>query len=316
MTQRWSVNSHWDDYTAGYAGLPVVTVPLPEEAGPGPDPGAVAWRFSELEGCLADGFEWFFRHVDTAKVTAIVIGEWDDPLSGPCDEINEWLTGNAGRLPELRSLFVGAMTSEHCEISWIQQDDVTPLLEAFPKLERLEVRGADGLRLRPVRHEALRTLRVESAGMPAEVVRAVGECDLPALEHLELWIGIEDQGGTCTAADCAAIMNGARLPSLRHLGLRNCPFADELAAGLAHAPVMARLESLSLAMGSFGDPGAEALLSGQPLTQLSTLDLDHHFLSEAMVARLTAALPETEVVLTDRRDDAGDGAWAYVAVSE
>ncbi|WP_246075548.1 STM4015 family protein [Nonomuraea terrae] len=322
MIDFWRIGDHGDDYTHGYAGLPVVAVPLPDDVEP-PDPGAVAWRLSEPYGSISessdsisDTFDWLFEHVDTAKVTAIVIGDWEDASDWSGMEVVEPLIRNADRLPALRSLFLGAMTFEHCELSWIQQDDITPLLAAFPKLERLEVRGSQGLRLQPMRHESLRILRYESAGLPAEVVRATGECDLPALEHLELWFGIEHQGGDSTAADCAAILNGARLPSLRHLGLRNCPFTDELAVDLAHAPVVARLESLSLSMGSLGDAGAEALLSGQPLTHLRMLHLDHHYLSEAMTARLTAALPETEVVLTDARDRATDPSWGYVAVGE
>ncbi|WP_043616549.1 STM4015 family protein [Nonomuraea candida] len=314
--------SHRDTYTETYAGLPVACAYEIEddEPTPLPDPASVAWRFEASEWnddapeSISESFDWFFENVDPAKVQAIVIGEWEECYDTDSAPIIARLAENAGRLPALRSLFLGAITPEQAEISWIQQSDITPLLEAFPRLERLEVRGGTGLRLAPVRHESLRVLRFETGGLPAGVVRAVGGSDLPALEHLELWFGVEEYGGDATTADCAAILSGERLPALRHLGLQNSPFADELAAAVAGAPVVARLESLSLSMGSLGDEGAAALLSGQPLTHLRWLDLDHHYLSTAMMERLAGALPGVEVRLSEPSDRDED--WRYVQVSE
>ncbi|MGR6923447.1 STM4015 family protein [[Actinomadura] parvosata] len=306
-----------EDYRETYAGLPVQSTPLDEEDTQ-PDPGAVAWYLDACDGgefdAISESFDWFFDNVDTAKVKAIVIGEWEEAYDTDSAPIVARLAENADRLPELRSIFLGAMTFEQSEISWIQQTDVTPLLEAYPKLERLEVRGGSGLAFSPLRHEGLRVLRVETGGLPAQVVRGIGASDLPALEHLELWFGVEDYGGDSAVGDCADILSGQRLPALRYLGLQNSPFADELAAAVAAAPVVARLEALSLSMGSLGDEGAEALLSGQPLTHLRRLDLHHNYLTGAMAERLLAALPGTEVRLDDRRSREED--WRYVAVSE
>ncbi|MEV4562922.1 STM4015 family protein [Nonomuraea sp. NPDC049419] len=314
--------SHYDTYHDSYAGLPVFTV-LCEESeaeAPPPDPGAVAWKLEASEWNddapeeIAASVQWFFEHVDTTKVTAIVLGEWEDNYEESCEPVITALAGNADRLPELRSVFLGAMSPEQSEISWIQQADVTPLLTAFPRLERLEVRGGTGLEFPAVRHESLRVLRFETGGLPAEVVRGVGDSDLPALEHLELWFGVDEYGGDSTVADVAGILAGERLPALRHLGLQNCPYADELAGAVAAAPVVTRLQTLSLSMGSLGDEGATALLSGQPLTHLRRLDLHHNYLSESMAARLPAALPGVELRLDDRRSREED--WRYVAVSE
>jgi hypothetical protein len=314
--------SHYDTYHDSYAGLPVFTV-LCEESeveAPPPDPGAVAWKLEAGEWNddapeeIAASVQWFFEHVDTTKVTAIVLGEWEDNYEESCEPVITALAGNADRLPELRSVFLGAMSPEQSEISWIQQADVTPLLAAFPRLERLEVRGGTGLEFPAVRHQSLRVLRFETGGLPAEVVRGVGASDLPALEHLELWFGVDRYGGDSTVADVAGILAGERLPALRHLGLQNCPYADELAGAVAAAPVVARLQTLSLSMGSLGDEGATALLSGQPLTHLRRLDLHHNYLSESMAARLPAALPGVELRLDDRRSREED--WHYVAVSE
>ncbi|MEV4110972.1 STM4015 family protein [Nonomuraea sp. NPDC049695] len=313
--------SSWDRYQSAYAGLPVAEAPWDEKNGPQPDAGSVAWRLSANSwdgGRIAEHLDWFFERVDTAKVTAIVIGGWEDCYTESSAPIVRRLADEAGRLPELRSLFFGAIASEEAEISWIQQSDITPLLEAYPKLERLEVRGGSGLRLSPVRHESLKVLRFETGGLPGEVVRGVAASDLPALEQLELWLGVPDYGGDSGVSDVDPILRGERLPALRHLGLQDSEIQDDLAAAVAAAPIVARLETLSLSMGVLTDAGAEALLSGQPLTHLRALDLHHHYLSEAMMQRVTEALPGVRVDVSEQEDgDEDDGeTWRYVAVSE
>ncbi|RJL18578.1 leucine-rich repeat domain-containing protein, partial [Bailinhaonella thermotolerans] len=93
-----------------------------------------------------------------------------------------------------------------------------------------------------------------------------------------------------------------------------------IAAAVAAAPVVSRLETLSLGLGVLGDAGAEALLAGQPLTHLARLDLAHHYLTEPMEERVRRAFAAsgTEVNLADRQepDDDGGESWRYVAVGE
>jgi hypothetical protein len=308
-----------------FGGLPVVDVTGAAEDGRDlPDAAAAAWKVGldyESEQTFAEAWEQFLDTVDTARVTAVVIGNWSseepEPLDGPLQAVVD----AAGRLPALRALFVGDVTFEECEISWLQMCDVTPLFEAFPRLEELVVRGASpdwensgGLALTPLRHEHLRALRFEAGGLPGSVVRAVGACDLPALESLELWLGVENYGGTWGLDDLAPFLSGSRLPALRRLGLQNSEQQDAIAALVAQAPVVARLEHLALSMGALTDEGASALLEGQPLTHLVSLDLHHHYLTDAVQQRLTEALPGVEVDLSDAQK--WDDDWRYVAVSE
>ena len=305
------------DYRDRYAGLPVAE--FTGESEELPEAGSVAWRLSAEpydaeEGAFAALFARFMAQVDTSAVQAIVVGGWENPYEKGSEAAIRPLTDNAARFPALRAVFLGALQSEECEISWIQQSDVTPLLEVFPQLERLEVRGGVGLELTPVRHGALRILRFESGGLPAAVVRAVGQCDLPVLDQLDLWLGVEDYGGDYAIADLDAIMSGERLPALRRLGLQDSEMQDEIAAAVASAPVVARLEVLRLSMGALTDRGAEALLSGQPLTHLRELDLHHHFLTEPMVKRLQGAFPGVAVDLSEQEDPEDE--WRYVSVDE
>ncbi|CAO5251332.1 STM4015 family protein [Frankia sp. AgKG'84/4] len=302
------------EHLAEFAGKPVAE--FDRESGGAPVGAAdVAWRVETV----FDGPEFgevlrdFADQVDAAAVTHLVIGYWGASYDDHSDaDPVDLLVGLAGRLPRLRALFLGDITPEEAEISWLETPDITRLFDAFPELEHLEVRGGKDLALRPVRSRVLRTLRLESGGLPAEVVRAVGASDLPALEHLDLWLGIELYGGDTTVDDLAGILGGERLPALRHLGLEDAEIADDLAGAVAGAPIVARLESLSLALGALTDPGAERLLAGQPLTHLRPLDLHHHYLSDAMMDRVRAALPGANL----DQQETPDGEYFYVAVSE
>ncbi|MFJ3960484.1 STM4015 family protein [Streptomyces sp. NPDC090036] len=308
-------------------GLPVFDFPKLEDADTTrlPAADAVAWRISsdsyDSEESWTEAFARFTDAVDTTAVRAIVVGSWEDAYdSGPEDIISALLEARP-RLAALRGLFLGDMESEECEISWINQSDVGPLLDGFPELEEFGVRGGSGLVFPAVTHRNLRSLTVETGGLPAEAVRGVAGSDLPALEHLDLWLGTSEYGGDAAVTDMAPILDGDRLPRLRHLGLRNSDIQDEIASAVASAPVVARLETFDLSMGVLTDQGGAALLAGQPLTHLKKLDLHHNYLGAELRERLQEVLGGAGVTLDMDRgnadEDEDDGRiWRYVAVGE
>ncbi|GAA2614054.1 STM4015 family protein [Dactylosporangium fulvum] len=308
------------EHITTFAGLPVTefepgVVDKLDEAGT--PRSAVAWR---IETDYEDDVEVFVSVLDRLldvvggeSVHALVVGQWGSAYetAPPLDQI----IAVRDRLPNLRALFLGEMTFDECEISWINHGDVAPLLGAFPGLEVLRIRGSEGLRLSPVRHRRLRELGIEAGGLPATVVRGISDSSFPALTTLELWLGVSGYGGDITVEDLAPILGGAELPSLRRLALRNAEIADQVAAALAGAPVVARLEELDLSLGILSDRGAEELLLGQPLTHLRRLDLSHHFISEDLRERLVAELPGVDVDLSAEQE-AEDPSDRYVSVSE
>jgi len=282
------------------------------------DPGSIAWRITtdmDEQEVFLERLEELTNQPWADQVSALVIGDWGTAYdSGPPMDS---LVRSIAKLPSLEAFFLAELTFEECEISWINHTDITPLLEACPRLTTLTVRGAQGLSLKSVRHESLRSLTFQSGGLPADVVRSVGDCELPNLEHLELWLGTDNYGGDATAEDLAQILAGGRLPALKTLGLRDAEVADMVAVALANAPIVARLEGLDLSLGMLSDAGATALLTGQPLTHLRKLDLHHHYLSEPVMDRIRAELIEAgvEVDLSDAGDpDEEDD--RYVAVAE
>ncbi|WP_327112290.1 STM4015 family protein [Streptomyces sp. NBC_01341] len=313
-----------------FHGLPVLTLPAADAPEPGTPsaPGSVAWRLECAWGgeTFAEHWRRFLTEVDPTGVRALLIGPWWEDEYSSFQPVVDAIVADAHRFPALRALFLADVESEECELSWLQMCDITPVLEVFPLLEELTVRGCgeavpdgENLRLRPVRHAALKSLRFESGGLPGHIVRAVGASELPSLEHLEFWLGSEWYGGDASVADLAPVLSGAAYPALRHLGLQNSEIQDEIAVAVASAPVVARLDSLSLAMGTLSDTGAEALLGGQPLTHLSALDLHHHYLSGPYVSRIeeVCARAGVRVDLEGAEDwDDEDDESRYVAVSE
>ncbi|MFE2598676.1 STM4015 family protein [Streptomyces sp. NPDC059396] len=305
-------------------GLPAFDFPSAGAKAELPAPASVAWRIAveayDSTEQWEEAFARFTEAVDSTEVRALIVGSWSDSYESGPEGVISALVEARDRLPALRALFLGDIVVEECEISWINQGEVNPLLDAFPELLEFGVRGGQELRFTPFRHERLRSLTIETGGLDAEVVRAVGASDLPALEHLDIWLGADNYGANSEVGDLAPILAGSRLPKLRHLALRNSEIQDEIAIAMASAPVVAGLEVLDLSMGTLGDEGVEALLSGQPLTHLKKLDLQHNYMGETMRERVLATLGASGVEVVAEQ---GDIDWVeelpdfrYIAVSE
>jgi Leucine Rich repeat len=260
----------------------------------------------------------FMAHINKSTLEALVIGMWGDPYDNSADAILDKLVSLAPELPRLRALFIGDMTYEECEISWIVQGSYNKLLEAYPKLESLRIRGANSLKLAPFTHEGLREFVIECGGLPSTVARALAQSAMPSLERLELWLGTENYGFDGDVDLYRAVTAKLVTPGLRYLGLRDAEIADQLAQWLAGEAWIEQLETLDLSLGTLGDEGAAALFGSTHIRKLTRLDLSHHFISQEWQDKL-AALP-VEIVLDDPQEDEDDAEdneiYRYVAVGE
>jgi hypothetical protein len=238
----------------------------------------------------------FLNDPRAAQVPALVVGCWSYE-GGSSAEVVAALVKGRDKLPALRSLFLGDIVYEEQEISWIAQSNLSSLFPAFPDLEELWVRGGQGLSFGALEHARLKALAVESGGLPVEVVREIGAAELPALEHLELWLGADEYGGNATVDDLQPILSGQRFPQLVSLGLRDCEWADRLAEAVVNAPILRQLKVLDLSLGNLGDDGARALLQLPVYAKLQRLDIHHHYVSPEVLEqlrRLPFALDATE----------------------
>ncbi|MER6443504.1 leucine-rich repeat domain-containing protein, partial [Streptomyces sp. NPDC001185] len=212
------IRSHLQEFH----GLPVFTFPdaadEPLDTTALPSPETVAWRMAvdsdDADESWPEAFARFLAAVDTKAVRALVVGAWSNADDNGPAEVIEALVAARDRLPELRAIFLADIVMEECEISWIVQGDVSPLLEAFPLLEEFGIRGGNQLDFPAVRHDRLRRLTVETGGMPADVVRGIADSDLPALVHLDLWLGTSEYGAGYELDDLEPFFAGTRLPAL------------------------------------------------------------------------------------------------------
>ena len=295
------------EHVTRFAGFPVKDY---RPGQPLKNPARVIYRLSlnydegEDGGHLTERVAEFLGQPGVGEAPGLVIGAWEEMYDVNSSGLVEALVAGRGQLASLKALFLGDILGEESEISWINQSDMSPLFEAYPGLEHFRVRGGNGLSLGQLRHERLRSLVIETGGLRAAVVREVAAAELPALEHLELWLGEENYGGDSTVEDLRPILSGRRFPRLRYLGLRDSPRADEIAAAVAGAPVLERVRVLDLSLGNLGDKGAQALLASPAVAALEKLDIHHHYVSKEMVKKLQALGIEV---------DAGEGQTAYVS---
>jgi predicted DNA-binding WGR domain protein len=266
---------------------------------------------------LTDTLASFLAEPAAAMAQGLVIGSWGgvesvDQSSAP---IVEALVAARDRLPNLKHLFLGDIVTEENEVSWIQQSDLSPLLEAYPRLEELRVRGSNGLSFGTLKHKSLKALAVETGGLPVGVLREVCAAKLPALEHLELWLGEPNYGWDGTVEDLKPLLSGKLFPKLRYLGLRDSAIANDVAAAVARAPVLKKVRVLDLSLGNLGDEGAKALLGSPAVAKLEKLDIHHHFVSDEVVAQLKALGIEVDASEHMRPWDF-DPDYRYIAVGE
>ncbi|WP_310485848.1 STM4015 family protein [Chamaesiphon sp. VAR_48_metabat_403] len=281
------------------------------------EPTESSYRLSvdyNSEHSIIDLLSQFLADPQVSQITNLIIGQWDAE-DGSSEPVVNFLVDASQKLPNLTALFLGDITGEEYEISWIQQSDLSPLWNAYPQLEYLRVRGNENLSFGELELGRLKTLIVETGGLSVERVREVCASHLPSLEHLELWLGTDNYGGDTTPVDLAPILNGSLFPYLRYLGLRDSEIADRMAIAVADATILVRIKTLDLSLGNLGDIGAAALLASPLINHLEKLDLHHHYISEALVKDLEKLSIEVDVSDVQVADD-DDEEYRYVAVSE
>ena len=269
------------------------------------------WESDDLE----ENLQHFLDSDGAAEATGIVIGSWSgDECDRTPDHVVDLLVAHSDRLPKLAALFLGDITSEENEMSWITQTDLSPLLKAFPNLQLLRTRGGGGLKLKKPKHAKLRALALESGGLPVRVVRSVCTSDFPNLEYLELWLGTSNYGGDSSVRDLQPILSGKLFPKLKYLGLRNCEYADDIAAVIVNSPILERIETLDLSLGVLTDEGAQALLSLPQGGALKKVSIHYNYVGNDLIKKLKKLKISIDTSKPSNMDD--DDEWRFVAVGE
>ncbi|NER33827.1 MAG: HEAT repeat domain-containing protein [Oscillatoria sp. SIO1A7] len=255
------------------------------------DPAGIAYAlrcdYYEKEE-MTDKLAGLLQDPQANKLEALVISWWISfmPSTNSFSVIIDMLVAATEKLTSLKALFLGDLGLGGTDLSLIRQSDVSPVLEAYPKLEMLQVRGGNGLAFSSTWHDNLEILAIETGGLSRQTIAQICVMDLPALKHFELWLGNYYYGIDSSVEDLIPIISGNLFTNLNYLGLRNSEYTDEIAVALVEAPVMQQIAVLDLSMGTLGDEGALALLESPAINQLDILNVSENFLSEDIIKQL------------------------------
>ena len=217
----------------------------------------------------------------------------------------------------VRKVFIGDFVfPDDTEISWTHVGNVAPLYKALPQLRSLHLRGGE-VSLGKMDLPELREFTLESGGLDRGSVKSIAAANWPKLERMEVWFGSENYGAGGEVKHLQPILDATGLPELRHLGLCNAEFTNELVAVLPKSKVLKQLETLDLSRGTLTDSGAEVLLANAAaFKHLKCLDVTRNLLSTKAAKSLAKLC--ADVVLGHQRRDYSDeeDEHRYVAVGE
>lgn len=224
----------------------------------------------------------------------------------------------------IRELYFNAYDSSDCEISWAAMGTLDGLFAPFTGLEVLHLKSGAGGTLGELDLPRLRRFVRESGGLSTREIAAIVNASWPTLEHLEIWTGDPNYGADSTVATLRPVFDPARFPKLRHLGIVNSAWAEDVIDALAASKLLPQLHSIDLSKGIFARRGVELLRQHATLFRhLASIDLSQNLLLPREAAQIRDVLDN--VILVDQREremedyeeDEADGETVrYVAVGE
>lgn len=250
----------------------------------------------------------------------VVIGCWgecwdDDAGAQP---LIDAIVEHKDAFSHIKSLFIGDMDYEDCEVSWIEQGDYSKLWEAMPQLERLTIKGSTNLSLGAVAHDTLRELTVICGGLPASVLKEIQGAKLPKLEKLLLYLGVDDYGFDGDITTIRSLLSQSDFPQLTYLGLTDSSIQDEVAEEVLQSKYIDQLTVLDLSNGSLSDKGGRLLLEQIPKhANIKELILEYHYLSDDMMEKLAGLSGVTVNVEDPQEPDEYNGTvYCYPMLTE
>lgn len=251
------------------------------------------------------------------ELEEVIIGCWGESWDNSAQPIVDGIVANKDKFAGVKSLFIGDMDYEECEVSWIEQADYTKLWDALPGLEKLTIKGSSNLSLGKVQHANLKYLEIICGGLPKEVIKSIGEAKLPELVNLSLYIGVEDYGFDGTAADIKEMLDKSDFPKLEVLGIMDSEIQDEIAQIAANCKYMPQIHTLDLSLGTLTDKGGEVLLKALPnYPNIKKVDLQYHYMSDEMMEKLEGLAIDVNVDEKQEDDEYDGEIYRYPMLTE
>ena len=254
------------------------------------------------------------KHLSEYK--QITIGCWDYE-GDDCSALLQGLIENKDKFAQIEGLFWGDIEQEEQEISWIEQADLSPLLDSMPKLKDLKIKGTNNLRLGKTSRPELRSLEIISGGMPTEVVEDILASDFPNLEKLILYVGVEDYGFEGDIEIFRPLFSKERFPKLTYLGLVNSEEQDSIVEMFLESDILPQLETMDISAGTLKDEGAQLLLDNMDkIAHLKFINMRYNYLSKDMKKQLQNLPMKIDIAETEEADEYDGELWYYPMITE
>ncbi|RUS95881.1 hypothetical protein DSM106972_088940 [Dulcicalothrix desertica PCC 7102] len=254
------------------------------------------------------------QHPQANQIEALVCNiyhnDYPRKISNEFYEFVDTLFNASKILTNLKALFLGDIQKHKEKKSVTGLGDISRLLEAYPKLEVLNISGyCEHLECHVKGHENLKTFIIETANISDLAINQICSLNLPALEYFELWMGSNHEL-SATIKSLKPVFFGESFPNLNYLGLCNNIHADEIASAIhqssfmADYPIIDNLAILDLSKGHLTDYGLETLLECPAISSLYCLRVRSNYLSEELIKKIE------DLSLIDGHFDPGSRYWA------
>ncbi len=245
----------------------------------------------------------------------IIIGSWGDAWEDSAQSMIDDIIANKDKFSHIKSLFIGDMDFEDCEVSWIIQGDYSKLWEAMPQLEKLVIKGSSELELGDIKHDNLKSLEIICGGLPSSVIESIKKASLPSLESLLLYIGVDSYGFDGDKDTIKSLLNDSDFPALKYLGLEDSEIQDDIAEIVFDCKYISQINTLDLANGTLTDKGGQLIADKiKDYPNIKKLDLHYHYMTDDIMDKLDDIADELDIDIDldeDQEADEYDGEVYY-----
>ncbi|GFI21511.1 hypothetical protein IMSAGC011_00282 [Lachnospiraceae bacterium] len=270
------------------------------------------------EGSAEEMIQEIMETPQFPSLDELVIGSWGDCCGGSCQPIIDDIVANADKFSHIRKLFIGNMSYEECEVSWILQGNYSKIWAAMPQLKELIIKGSMELDLGDeIHHEELEALTIICGGLPKHVIESIQKAKLPKLKKLLLFIGIDEYGFDGDEGTIRALLEQADFPQLTYLGITDSEIQDELTEVVLNSKFMGQVSTLDLSNGTLSDKGGALLLEKIPAyPNIKKLDLHHNYFSNEIAEKLKALPIEVDISEREEADEDDGEIYMYAMLTE
>lgn len=231
--------------------------------------------------------EEILQDEELPQIKELIIGCWGESWDTSAQTIIDGLISNSEKFKNIEHLFMGDMTFEECEVSWIIQGDYSNLWAALPNLKALTIKGSSELELGEITHNNLESLEIICGGLPQTVISSIASSKLPNLKKLNLYLGVDSYGFDADIDDIKQLLKNESFESLEYLGLGDSEIQDEVIEAVMESEIVKQLKTLDFSNGTTSNKGAQIILDNkEKLTNLEYLNLEYHFIGEEYMAEL------------------------------